>query len=301
MLFADDALARRIEAAECRLMTDYADAVAARAGRARVFVAALADGVAVHVGEPAPCNKLIGAGLAGPLDAEAGRALAAIERELDARDTPVQAEIATLADGSALRLFVDRGYALVAFENVLGLRLDEALVARLAAAPPPAALTLEVAGSGAGANADADAERAWIETLVEGFGHPDLVPGGPSHEAFDPAAITRAMADMAATPGFVRYLARWDGALAGGGGVRLTAGIAQLCGAATLPAWRRRGVQGALLARRLLDARAAGCDLAVITTQPGSPSQHNVQRQGFALLYARAILVRTPGGARAPA
>jgi hypothetical protein len=30
-----------------------------------------------------------------------------------------------------------------------------------------------------------------------------------------------------------------------------------------------------------------------VTTEPGSPSQENVQRQGFELLYARAILIKS--------
>jgi hypothetical protein len=34
--------------------------------------------------------------------------------------------------------------------------------------------------------------------------------------------------------------------------------------------------------------------VAVIITQPGSKSQQNAQRQGFDLLYARAVLVRQP-------
>ena len=63
---------------------------------------------------------------------------------------------------------------------------------------------------------------------------------------------------------------------------------------ATAPAHRRRGVQTALLSARLADAAAAGCDIAVATTQPGSKSQQNVQRQGFDLLYTRAILVKQP-------
>jgi len=37
-----------------------------------------------------------------------------------------------------------------------------------------------------------------------------------------------------------------------------------------------------------------GCDVAVVTTQPGSKSQENVQKHGFELLYTRAILVRQP-------
>jgi hypothetical protein len=44
----------------------------------------------------------------------------------------------------------------------------------------------------------------------------------------------------------------------------------------------------------MADAAAAGCDLAVIVTQPGSKSHQNAQRQGFHLLYTRAVLVRPP-------
>ena len=39
--------------------------------------------------------------------------------------------------------------------------------------------------------------------------------------------------------------------------------------------------------------RPAG-DIAVVTTQPGSKSQQNMQRQGFDLLYTRAILLKQP-------
>lgn len=53
-------------------------------------------------------------------------------------------------------------------------------------------------------------------------------------------------------------------------------------------------MQTALLAARLADAGGQGCHIAVVTTQPGSKSQQNVQRQGFELLYTRAILVREP-------
>jgi ribosomal protein S18 acetylase RimI-like enzyme len=77
-----------------------------------------------------------------------------------------------------------------------------------------------------------------------------------------------------------------------GASLRVCDGVATLCGAATHPQHRRRGVQSALLATRVRAAAAAGCDVAVVTTQPGSKSHENVQRQGFELLYTRAILVR---------
>ena len=89
-----------------------------------------------------------------------------------------------------------------------------------------------------------------------------------------------------------RSLAERAGVPAGGGSVRIADGLAQLCGAATLPDHRRRGIQTAFLAARLAAAGRAGCDLAVVTTQPGSKSQENARRRGFALLYTRAVLVR---------
>ena len=85
-----------------------------------------------------------------------------------------------------------------------------------------------------------------------------------------------------------------DGVFAGGASFRPAGGVAQLTGAATAPRHRRRGVHTALLSARLADAAAVGCDVAVITTQPGSRSQQNVQHQGFDLLYTRAVLVRQP-------
>jgi ribosomal protein S18 acetylase RimI-like enzyme len=76
--------------------------------------------------------------------------------------------------------------------------------------------------------------------------------------------------------------------------LRIDDGLAQLCGAATLPAFRRRGVQSQLLRRRLADACLEGCELALMITQPGSRSQQNGYRQGFLLLYSRALLVKQP-------
>jgi len=286
VLFADSSLARRIEHAECRLIADAGNVIQTRASPGDVFVASIAGGIAVHVGAEAPFNKMIGAALEGPLDEAAQEALEAIEREFDARRAPLQAEVATLAHGSLARLLTGRGYALVGFENVLGLRLDEALASDLAAMPPPPGLTL-VQGE--------DVERdAWIDTIITGFSHPDVVPGGESHEVFPRDALAQVMADMARVSGFTHYVARLDGAVVGGAGLRICGGVAQLAGSATLPEHRRRGVQTALLARRLIDATRSGCDVAVITTQPASKSQQNAQRHGFALLYSRAILLREP-------
>lgn len=290
-MFASADLARRIEAAESRMTLELAASVRKRSPAGRVFSSELAGGVAVHVDEPAPFNKLIGIGLDGPLSATDLDLLAIAEQEFARRETPVQAEVCTLADGSVFHTLCRRGYILVAFENVLGLRL------------PPTAMPQRKAGDDSthlrisAVNAeDAEAGRAWMDAVATGFAHPDAVPGGPSHESFAREAIERSMLDLVSLPGFVRYRAQIDDREAGGAGLRIAAGqgVAQLCGSATLPDLRRRGVQSALLARRLADGANAGCDIAVITTQPGSKSQENAQRHGFSLLYSRAILLHEP-------
>jgi ribosomal protein S18 acetylase RimI-like enzyme len=88
------------------------------------------------------------------------------------------------------------------------------------------------------------------------------------------------------------YLARVDGAVAGGATLALREGVAGLFGASTLPAFRNRGLQTALLRQRLARAMAEKCDLAVCIAQPGSISQRNVVRQGFSALYTRVKFER---------
>jgi GNAT superfamily N-acetyltransferase len=117
----------------------------------------------------------------------------------------------------------------------------------------------------------------------------------PSHEEFPREVIERAERDFVAA-GVIRYIALRDGVVAGGGSLRMAEGVAQLTGAATAPAHRRRGFQSALLSARLAVAAAAGCDIAIVTTQPASKSQQNVQRRGFDLLFTEPR--RGPAGWR---
>ena len=131
-----------------------------------------------------------------------------------------------------------------------------------------------------------------MDAVATGFLHPDTFDGPASHESYNREAIEQIFGDTFATPSFERFIARRDGAVAGGASLRIYEGVAQLAGAATLPDHRRQGVQTAMLRHRLVDAARRGCDVAVVTTQPGSKSTENVQRFGFAVLYVRAILLK---------
>jgi hypothetical protein len=273
-LFGSTALAARIEQAECTMLRAAARASASRP-EARTLLQPVAGGLAVYTVPGAPANKVAGMGFSQPLDEAT---LDDVERAFAERGAAVQAEVSCLADPSVAACLTARGYRLVGFENVLGL----ALPAAVPAGPGP---SVEVLRAGTGDLAE------WLDAVVTAFANPDA-QGLPAHESYPREMVERIMLDLAADPAFHLYVARRDGVTAGGGSLRLTDGIAQLCGAGTLPAHRRRGVQSALLARRLADAARAGCDVAVVTTQPGSKSQENAQRSGFALLYTRAVLVK---------
>jgi GNAT superfamily N-acetyltransferase len=278
MLFASTSLAARIERAEACLMRDAARAAGRRRPGGGAFATALASGFATFAAPGSPVNKVAGLGFGGLPDPAA---LEGMERDYAERAVPVQVELASLAEAGLAALFSRRGYVLQGFENVLGCRLPAAAARREAASQ------VEVVESGAAESS------TWLDLVITAFASPDA-QGVPSQESFARAELEQVMEEMAEAEGFVRYLARHAGVPAGGASMRLFEGVAQLCGAATLPEHRRRGVQSALLTTRLAAASRAGCDVAVVTTQPGSKSQENVQKQGFELLYTRAILVRAP-------
>jgi GNAT superfamily N-acetyltransferase len=233
--------------------------------------------VASFAGEGSPYNKVAGLGFGGVPDASS---VDEIERAFAAVGAPVQVELAHLGDPAILAVLADRGYRLESFENVLGRALTDEPERVM---PPGVEVRLSTE----------DEAEVWLDVVAEGSVHPDT-QGVPWHEEFSREAIIAAERDSA-TAGDVRYAALRDGGIVGGATMRIAEGVAQLTGAATVPAHRRRGVQTALLSARLADAAAAGCDVAVIITQPGSKSQQNAQRQGFDLLYTRAVLVKGAG------
>ena len=208
---------------------------------------------------------------------QAEAALGAIEEAFAARGSPVQIELAHLADPAIGALLTGRGYRLTSFENVLGLALTDA--------------PERVAPAGIEVRPSSEGEfESWLGVVIEGSAHPDG-QDVPSHEKFPREVLARAEQDLAAA-GSVRYVALRDDVIVGAASLRVADNIAQLTGAATAPQHRRQGVQTALLSARLADAAAAGCEIAVVAAQPGSKSHQNVQRHGFDVLYTRALLVK---------
>jgi ribosomal protein S18 acetylase RimI-like enzyme len=277
-MFASASLAARIDRAEARLCAGIATTVQGMQPGGRSLVSALSGGQAIYVSPGSPVNKIIGIGLDGPLDIDA---LEAIEAEWQNRREDVRIELSTLADPTIGPMLSARGYQLHGFENVLGRPLKQEQSADLATS-----LTIDVIDT-----EDASGAQLWIDTAVAAFLQQDGT--GSVADEFAEGELRRGMTDTAATPGFIRYLARWEKKVAATASLLVQEdGLAQMTGSGTLREFRGRGIQKALIQRRLADAEKAGCDVAVVVTAPGTRSQENMLRRGFQLLYTRAILIR---------
>jgi GNAT superfamily N-acetyltransferase len=274
-MFADAALAARIDRAEARMCAEIAGFVGARRDDARSTVIPISGGLACYVSAASPINKVIGLALDTALDMDA---LEQIEAEWQSRDEPVRVELSVLADPAVGGALTDRGYRLHGFEHVFGLALEKR---RRETSPTSIAVEL----------AEEDQHQAWLDIAVDAFTNLDGT-GSVADDALPREQLAAVLDEVMGAPGFIRYLARIDGEAVGEAAMRIDGDLAQIAGAGTVPRARGRGVQKALVQRRLTDARQAGCTLAVVTTAPGTRSQDNVMRRGFELLYTRAILVR---------
>lgn len=281
-MFADAAVAARIDRGEGRFVASVVEGIGARRAGLRTLIAPVAGGVSVYAGANSPMNKVIGVGFEGPIDPAA---LEEIEREWRARDEAVRIEMSILADPSIPVMLSERGYHVHGYENVLARPLHaEANAGESAAAEEPKGVTVEKLRK--------EDERTWVGIAVEAFTHLDGT-GSAADDSGQVAVMEGVMGDFLAAPGLQAYLARFDGRPVGEGALCLVGdNIALLAGAGTIPDARGRGVQKALLRRRLADAREAGAELAVVVTAPGTRSQENVMRWGFVLLYTRIIFVR---------
>ncbi|WP_099520262.1 GNAT family N-acetyltransferase [Paenibacillus sp. BIHB 4019] len=94
--------------------------------------------------------------------------------------------------------------------------------------------------------------------------------------------------------GWQFYAAEIDHIAVGVGVVHIHEQIASLTFAATLPEYRMRGVQAALIAARLRAAAQAGCSLIVGQAAYCSSSQRNMERAGMRLCYTRSTWSRLP-------
>jgi ribosomal protein S18 acetylase RimI-like enzyme len=100
---------------------------------------------------------------------------------------------------------------------------------------------------------------------------------------------------LAHDPEWRYYIGYVDGQPAGVAVMHIRPGeTASMTFAATLPEFRRRGLQTAFLRRRLQDAASAQCELAAGQAAYASVSHNNMERAGLRLAYTRVTWTRKP-------
>ena len=95
--------------------------------------------------------------------------------------------------------------------------------------------------------------------------------------------------ERSGNPAHVLTLARASGVAVGVGGLTVARGVGYLGPATTLPSHRGQGIQTVLIAHRLAQAHALGCEYVVATASFASSSQHNLERAGLRVLQTKSL------------
>ncbi len=273
MQFVDRALARRFESAEEMPQVHHAHADQKMRPHIGSAVEPIAGGHMIFAGLGSPIGRAVGMGFEAPVtEADFDQ----LENFYYSRQAPTQVDYCPLTDISLLEIARKRGYGITELNNVLVRKLDPTETFP----PSPAGFTIRPGRP---------EEALAFSTIVRQSFFPD---GGA------PAGFDDMLAPMFGFPGAITFVAEADGTLvATGAGLNIPDHkIVGLYGAATLKPYRGRGLQTAMLQRRLQVAARAGCEYAVIVTQGGTTSMRNAERLGFTVAYTKATLIKAPSG-----
>jgi ribosomal protein S18 acetylase RimI-like enzyme len=124
----------------------------------------------------------------------------------------------------------------------------------------------------------AEALEDYLNAYVGGWGIPE------KHHAQFKSNVRPSLKQA----GWSLYLARVNGQPAAAATLYVHDRVGYLADSATDPSFRRRGLQVALLRRRIRDAGLAGADLVFSGAEPLSSSHRNMERVGMRLQFTRA-------------
>ena len=270
------ATAHLVETAEIQFIKAQIQAVQARFPSQKFTAESIGGGVAA-VTKPSfgrKLNHVAGFGMNGPVSEEDLEAI-----ELFYRWIGVFPEInlCPFAHPNAREALDRMGWTVCAEMNVYVLSLQE--YKQTVECEPQRAEGIQVA------HASTEEYPLFIETSVAGFGYNSTPDQLDLFHTLASAATLRADTRL--------YLARINGQIAGAAGMALITTplgqVAELYIDSTIPEYRGKGVQAALLRARLDEAKKKGIDLATVTTWPTGTSARNVERAGFRLGYRKDV------------
>jgi GNAT superfamily N-acetyltransferase len=270
MQFVDRALARRLESAEEMPQVHHAEWCLKNQPNTVAAIEEIAGGHMIFAGLGSPIGRAVGMGFSAPVTA------AEMDRLEDfyfSRKATAKVDYCPLSDATLLELTRTRGYGIEELNNVLARKLDPA-----EKFPMRSGFTIR--------RSTPDEVPVFSSILRQSF-----FPDGGEPEGFD-----QMLSPMFSFPGSLTFVAEIDGQIVatGAGLIIPEHKIVGLYGAGTLNDYRGRGLQTAMLQRRMQAAAEAGCEYAVIITQGGTTSQRNAERLGFRVAYSKATLVKQP-------
>ncbi|KAL4983751.1 hypothetical protein BDW68DRAFT_168220 [Aspergillus falconensis] len=229
-------------------------------------------------------NHVAGIGMDGPVT---DKDVDDIERLYKAIGVSPEINLCPFAHDSAVKVLKKRGYMTCAEMNVYGLSLQDY------EAEDRTRREEEEYKRNKGEEiritpVSKEDHLLFIQSSTTAFTSPET----PNHDLF------RTLATIATLrPDTRLYIAKINGKIAGTAGLALISTplgkVAELYIDSTVPEFRGRGVQAALLRDRLSEAKREGCDIAAVTTWPGGVSARNMERVGFRLAYRKDVF--TPG------
>lgn len=122
----------------------------------------------------------------------------------------------------------------------------------------------------------------FAEIYITGFGMPEFLKSG----------IAQNNEVLFESGNWYFYLACLGDVPAGIGVMFIKDGIGTLAAATTIPSFRNRGIQSALIIERLKTARALECKIVTGQSEFGSPSQNNMEKAGLSIAYTKAIWLK---------
>ncbi len=268
MQFVDKAFARRLEAAEEIPQVDCARMYQKLHPEIGAAFEPICGGHMMFAGVNSPIGHACGLGFDSLVTAAD---LDRLEKFYRSHGAPAQVDLCPLTDPSLLELLKERRYGIHELNNVLYRALEKTE----ASAEVPGVCIRRSKPEEAG---------VFSEILSRCF-----FENGDAPEGFaDMLAPLFAFAEA------LTFLAFVDGepVAAAAGRVIPEHRIFALFGAGTLPEFRGRGIQSALLRTRMKAAAEAGCEIAVVVTQGGTISYRNCARAGFEVAYSKATLIR---------
>ncbi len=268
MQFVDKAFARRLESAEEIPQVDCARMLQKLRPEIGADFAPICGGHMMFAGLNSPIGHAAGLGFDGPITAADLDRLEAFYRSHNA---PAQVDICPLTHPSVLELVNARGYGMLELNNVLYRDLDSQDKVEI-----PSGIEIR--------RSNPNEADVFSDLLTRSF----FDKGKP------PEDFANMLAPLFHFPECLTFVATAEGVpiAAAAGRVIPEHRVFALFGAGTLPEFRGRGIQTALLRTRMKAAAEAGCELAVVVTHGGTTSERNCNRLGFRIAYSKATVIK---------